>query len=225
MIGTLVNAAAIIVGSLLGLLAGKGLPKQIKDALMAGMGLCVIMIGLKGALGADNQMLVIFSVVIGGVLGAALRIEDRLDGLGKRLEARFSAGEEGSIGKGFVSASLIFCVGAMAIVGSMDSGLRGDHATLFAKAVLDGVISVVLASTLGPGVMLSAGAVFVYQGAIALLAQAIAPLLSDRAIQEMSAVGGLLIVGIGLNMLRKQHIPVGNLLPSVFMPLALTLIM
>lgn len=221
----MVNAAAIIAGALLGMLVRKGLPERIKDALMAGMGLCVILIGLKGALGTGSEMLVIISVVLGGALGAALRIEDRLEWVGQKLQARFSSDPDSSIGKGFVTASLIFCVGAMAIVGSMDSGLRGDHSTLFAKAVLDGVMSVVLASTLGIGVALSAAAVFLYQGAIALLAQAIAPLLTERMITEMSAVGGLLIVGIGLNMLRKQHIPVGNLLPAVFMPLLLVLMM
>lgn len=225
MVGTLVNAAAIIAGALLGVLLRRGLSEKIKDALMSGMGLCVVLIGFRGALQTGSEMLVIFSVVLGGVLGAALGIEDRLDRFGKRLQARLSADPESSVGKGFVTASLIFCVGAMAIVGSMDSGLRGDHATLFAKSVLDGVMSVVLASTLGIGVMLSAAAVLAYQGSIALLAQVISPLLTERVITEMSAVGGLLIVGIGLNMLRKRHIPVGDLLPAVFMPLLLTLVM
>ena len=225
MIGTLVNAAAIIVGSLLGLLVRKGLPQRIKDALMAGMGLCVILIGLKGALGTGSEMLVILSVVLGGIIGAGLKIEYHLDRLGQRIQNRFTSDGDSSLGKGFVTATLIFCVGAMAIVGSMDSGLRGDHSTLFAKSVLDGVMSIVLASTLGPGVMLSAMAILIYQGGIALLAQAVAPMLTERVITEMSAVGGLLIMGIGLNMIRKQHIPVGDLLPAIFLPLLLTMVM
>ncbi len=209
----------------MGLLVRKGLPQRIKDALTAGMGLCVILIGLKGALSTGSEMLVILSVVLGGVIGAGLKIEYRLDRLGQRIQNRFSSDGESSLGKGFVTATLIFCVGAMAIVGSMDSGLRGDHSTLFAKSVLDGVMSIVLASTLGPGVMLSAVAILIYQGGIALLAQAVAPLLTERVITEMSAAGGLLIMGIGLNMIRKQHIPVGDLLPAIFMPLLLTLVM
>ena len=225
MIGTLVNAAAIIVGSLLGLLVRKGLPQRIKDALMASMGLCVILIGLKGALGTGSEMLVILSVVLGGIIGAGLKIEYHLDRLGQRIQNRFASEGDSSFGKGFVNATLIFCVGAMAIVGSMDSGLRGDHSTLFAKSVLDGVMSIVLASTLGPGVMLSAVAILIYQGGIALLAQAVAPMLTERVITEMSAVGGLLIMGIGLNMIRKQHIPVGDLLPAIFLPLLLTMVM
>lgn len=225
MIGTLINVAAVIAGSLIGLFLRRGLPKQLRDTLMAGMGLCVIVIGLKGALGTGNEMLVILSVVLGGCVGVALQIEKHLDQLGSRLEKKFSAAGDGNFGKGFVTASLMFCVGAMAIVGSMDSGLRGDHSTLMAKSVLDGVASIILSSTLGPGVMLSALAVLIYQGGIALLAQAIQPLLTERVITEMSAVGGVLIMAIGLNMLRKEHIPVGNLLPGVFLPLLLTLVM
>ena len=225
MVGTLVNAGAIVLGSVIGLLVRRGLPQRIKDALMSGMGLCVILIGLKGALGTGSEMLVILSVVLGGIIGAGLKIEYRLDRLGQRIQARFASEGDSSFGKGFVNATLIFCVGAMAIVGSMDSGLRGDHSTLLAKSVLDGVMSIVLASTLGPGVALSAVAILLYQGSMTLLAQAVAPLLTDRVIAEMSAVGGLLIVGIGLNMIRKQHIPVGDLLPAIFLPLLLTRLM
>lgn len=225
MIGTLVNVAAILAGGLLGLLLRKGLPEKLRNTVMLGMGLCVIMIGLKGALGTGNEMLVILSVVAGGIIGVLLKIEERLDRLGARLQKRFSSAEGDSFGKGFVTATLMYCVGAMAIVGSMDSGLRGDHSTLFAKSVLDGVSSVILTGTLGPGVLLSAVPVLIYQGGIALLAQAVEPLLSDRVVTEMSAVGGVLILGIGLNMIRKDHIPVGDLLPAVFMPLLLTLIM
>ena len=225
MIGTIINAAAIILGSLLGLLLRKGIPQQLKDTLISGMGLCVMLIGVQGALGTENVMLVILAIVIGGCIGVALQIEKRLDRLGQKLQQRFSRGADDSFGKGFVTASLMFCVGAMAIVGSLDSGLRGDHSTLIAKSILDGVSSIILTSTLGPGVMLSAVAILIYQGSIALLAQFVAPILTDRAIAEMSAVGGLLIVGLGLNMIRKDHIPVGDLLPAILTPLALIYIL
>lgn len=225
MIGTLVNVAAVIAGSLLGLFLRKGLPQKLRDTLMTGMGLCVMLIGIKGALKTSNEMIVILSIVIGGCLGVWMKIEERLDHLGARLEKKFASEGEGNFGKGFVTASLMYCVGAMAIVGSMDSGLRGDHSTLFAKSILDGVSSIILASTLGMGVMLSALSILLYQGSIALLAQVVAPLLTEAAIAEMSAVGGLLILGIGLNMIRKSHIPVGDLLPSMFIPILLTLFM
>ena len=221
MIGTLINAAAIIVGSLIGLLLRKGIPQQLKDTLMKGMGLCVMLIGIQGALKTENVMLVILAIVIGGVIGVLLHIERGLDRLGQKLQKRFAHGEDDSFGKGFVTASLMYCVGAMAIVGSLDSGLRGDHSTLIAKSILDGVNSIILASTMGPGVMLSALAVLLYQGSIALLAQVVQPILTDRAVTEMSAVGGLLIMGIGLNMIRKDHIPVGDMLPAILTPLFL----
>lgn len=221
MIGTLVNVAAVLMGSLIGLLIRRGLPERMKDALMKGLGLCVMVIGLQGALKTENVMLLIISIVLGGVIGVLLQIEKRLDKLGTRLETIFSKEGDGRFGKGFVTASLMYCVGAMAIVGSLDSGLRGDHSTLIAKSILDGVNSIILASTLGPGVMLSAVSVLLYQGSIALLAQVIQPILTERAITEMSAVGGVLILGIGLNMIRKERIPVGDLLLAILMPLFL----
>lgn len=226
MVGTLINAAAIIVGSLLGLLFGSKISDSMKRVLQLGIGLCVIVIGLQSALETGNTMLVIVSVVLGGVAGSLLKIEKRLDAMGEKLQKRFSAGQS-KVGEGFVTATLIFCVGAMAVTGALDSGLRGDHSTLVAKSMLDGVTSMILASTLGWGVMLSALAVFIYQGGIALAASLIAPLLSNaRTITEMSAVGGVLIMGIGLNMIgNKEHIPVGDLLPAIFMPLFLVLFM
>lgn len=225
MIGTLINAAAVIAGSLLGLLFGKKITDEMRNVLQLGVGLCVLVIGLQGALGTGNICLVIVAVVLGGVCGCLMKIEKRLDRMGEKLQRRFQ--NSGRVGEGFVTATLIFCVGAMAVTGSLDSGLRGDHSTLIAKAVLDGVTSMVLASTLGIGVMLSALSIFVYQGSIALAASLIAPLLSNaRMIAEMSAVGGVLIMGIGFNMLGlKERIPVGNLLPAIFMPAFLIYLM
>lgn len=219
MLGTLINTLTILSGSLLGLALRRGLPEKLRGVLTQGLGLCVLLIGARGAFKTENEMIVILSIVLGGALGALIGIEKRLDAFGALVRRRFSKQAGGAdIGKGFVTATLMFCVGSMAIVGSMDAGLKGDYATLLAKSVLDGVTSMILASTLGPGVMLSAAAVLIYQGAITLLSQTVAPLLNDRVIAEMSAVGGLLIIGIGLNMLRDKHIPVGDMLPAIFLP-------
>lgn len=221
MIGTFINAGAILLGTLIGLLLRKGIPQRLQDTISQGQGLCVILIGLSSAIKTADITCVIICMVVGCLLGAWIDIEQRLNTLGKAIERRVSPdGAEGSIAKGFVTASLVFCVGAMAIVGSMDSGLRGDHSTLIAKSILDGVFAIIFTSSLGIGVGLSALAVLVYQGAIALLAIWIEPLLTTPIITEMSAVGGLLIMGIGLNMIYDKHIPVGNMLPAIFMPMA-----
>ena len=222
MIGTLINAAAIILGTVIGLLLRKGIPQRLQDTIGQGQGLCVILIGLSSALKTADITCVIICMVLGCLLGAWIDIERRLNDLGMTIERRVSPNNaEGSIAKGFVTASLVFCVGAMAIVGSMDSGLRGDHSTLIAKSILDGVFAMIFTSSLGWGVGLSALAVLVYQGSIALLAMWIEPLLTTPIITEMSAVGGLLIMAIGLNMVYdKQRIPVGNMLPAIFLPIA-----
>lgn len=221
MIGTLINVAAIIVGSSLGLLLKRSFRKNVSDVVLQGLGLCVVLIGLTGALKTDNVLLMILSVVAGGVIGAIIGIGRRLNDLGEYAQRKLVRNEQASdstFAKGFVTASLVFCVGAMAVVGALDSGIRGDHSTLIAKSALDGVASVVFASALGPGVMLSAIPVLVYQGAIALLGNVVAPMLSTAVVQEMSAVGGLLIVGVGLNMLIKSEIMVADLLPAIFIP-------
>lgn len=219
MLGTLVNVGTILLGSALGLLLRKGLPQRLRDTVMQGLGLCVILIGLSGAIETADTMCVILSVVIGGLVGAAVNIERRLENLGNLAQRKLARGGDG-FARGFVTASLVYCVGAMAIMGALDSGLKGDYDTLIAKSALDGISAVIFASTLGPGVAFSAVAVLVYQGAITLMAGWLKPLLTDAIITEMSAVGGLLIVGIGLNMLFDKHIAVGNLLPAIFVPMA-----
>jgi uncharacterized protein len=220
MIGTIINVAAILVGSALGLLLKRNFRKHIADVVMQGLGLCVTLIGLSGALKTDNVLLMILSVVLGGVIGALIGIDRRLNDLGTYAQRKLTrnTGEDNTFARAFVTASLVFCVGAMAVVGALDSGIRGDHSTLIAKSALDGVASIVFASALGPGVMLSAVPVLLYQGSIALLGNLVAPLLSDVVVQEMSAVGGLLIVGIGLNMLLKSEIKVADLLPAILVP-------
>lgn len=225
MLGTLVNAGTVVIGSLIGLLLRRRLSQRYSQTLTQGLALCVIVIGIQMALQSSNTITVVVSVALGALSGTWINIEGRLNRLGEKLQTRFSHSDEnGGFSKGFMSASLLFCVGAMAIVGALDSGLRGDHATLYAKSLLDFVSSIFLAGSYGIGVMLSAGSVLIYQGAITLLARVIAPILTEGAVAEMSAVGGVLIIGVGLNTLRKEHIPVGNMLPGIFMPLLLLLV-
>lgn len=219
MIGTIINAVLVLIGGGLGLLLRKGIPDRVKDTVMQGLSLVVIVIGLSGALKTQDMLGMIICIVIGGLMGSLIDIEKRLDQLGAFAEKKLG-GEDGSVSKGFVTASLVFCVGAMAIVGSLDSGLRGDHSTLIAKGVIDAVTAMFFASALGAGVLLSAAAIFVYQGAIALLAGLLSPALTDVVITEMSAVGGLLIAGVGINLMSTLHIKVGNLLPAIFLPMA-----
>ena len=221
MIGTLINVAAILIGSTIGLLLKRSFRQSMADVVMQGLGLCVMLIGFTGALKTDNVLLMILSVVLGGVIGSLIGIGRRLNDVGEfaqRKLIRAENSENNTFAKAFVTASLVFCVGAMAVVGALDSGIRGDHSTLIAKSALDGVASIVFASALGPGVILSALPVLLYQGSIALLGNLVAPLLGTLVVQEMSAVGGLLIIGVGLNMLIKSEIQVADLLPAIFIP-------
>jgi len=212
-LGTIVNAAAICAGTLLGVLLRSGIPNKYKETSGIAIGLAIVLIGLKGAWETNNSLILIASLVLGGLVGEALRIEDRLQRFGQRAERLLGKG--GNVGEAFVTATLVYCVGAMAIMGSLQSGLTGNHETLFAKSLLDGISSIFFASTLGMGVALSALSVLVYQGAITLGAQWISVLISEAMITEMSAVGGILVVAIGLNILEMKKIRVGNLLPSI----------
>lgn len=218
MLGTIVNTLAIIAGSLLGIVFRGGIPNKYQVTIMQALSLAVILIGLKMAFKTDAILLVIFSLVIGSILGEFLRIEERLENLGKRLETKFAKSGNG-IAKGFVVASLVYCVGSMAIVGSMESGLTGNHQTLFAKSALDGLSSIIFASTFGIGVLFSSISVFLYQGIITLTASLMKPFLIPPVINQMSGVGGLLIMAIGFNLLEIKIIKVGNMLPAIFIPL------
>lgn len=215
MLGTLVNAGAIVLGSFLGLLLKKGLPEKITDAIMKGVALCVLYIGLDGCLEGDNALIAILSIVLGALVGTALDLDGWLCSLGDYMERKLQAGG-GSFSTAFVTASLLFCVGAMAVVGSLQSGLTGNHTMLYTKSMLDGISSVVFAATLGPGVLMAGVAVLLYQGAITLLAQALAPVLNDAVVAEMTCVGSLLIIGLGLNMLGVTKLKVMNYVPAVF---------
>lgn len=222
MIGVFVNMGTVLVGTLIGCLFGKRIPERVKETLFKALGLCTLLIGVKGALETKDIMGVIVCMVLGTLLGSVVGIENGLLKLGEKAQRLLGAKEEGdhSVAKAFVTTSLLFCVGAMAIVGSLDSGLSGNHTTVLAKSALDGVASIVFASTLGPGVALSVLAIFIYQGGITLLAGTLAPVLSSSVIAEMSAIGSLLVVAISLNMLADAKIKIGDMLPVIFLPMA-----
>ncbi len=219
MLGVFANAAAIVFGGLLGCLLKGGISKRFSETINCALALCVIIIGVGGALKAQNTLLMIASVVIGSAAGEALRIERGIERLGDWAQAKLGKGQTG-FSAGFVNASLLFCIGAMAVVGALEAGLQNKPDTLLAKAALDGVFSIILASTYGVGVVFSAVPILIYQGGIALLAGVIAPLMTDALINEMSAVGSLLIIGIGVNSLGCMHerIRVGNMLPAILVP-------
>ena len=227
MTGTIVNTIAVIMGSLIGLLLKKGIPQRFSDSVMKAVALCVIYIGIDGVLKGENVLITIISMVAGVLLGEMLKLDDGINNLGKKLEEKVSKGSEnqGSIAKAFVTASLLFCVGAMTIVGSLESGISGNHEILFSKSLLDFISSIIFAASLGIGVMFSAVFVFVYQGAITLLAQFIGPFLGDAVIAEMTCAGSLLIIALGLNMLGVTKLKVMNYIPAVFLPILLCLFM
>ena len=218
MLGTVVNTAAIIIGGAAGLIFRKGIPKRINNTMLNAMGLAVLLIGFKGALQADDPIVVIICLAAGTVIGELCGIEERLQNLGNRIEKLMAASGQG-VAKGFVNGSLLYCVGAMAIVGSLESGLAGNNQILFAKSIIDGVASLIFASTMGVGILLSSVSVFIYQGTITLGASFVESLLVPEVVTNMSSVGGLLIVGLGFNMMDIKQIPVANMLPAVFIPI------
>lgn len=222
MTGTLLNAGAIVAGAGVGVMLTRGLPDQVRRAVMQGIGLAVILVGIRMALQGQEPLILIGSLVIGGVFGASLDLEGRLTRMGNRLEHMFGQGE-GRFAQGFVTATLVYCVGAMAIMGALEDGLTGKYDTLAAKSMLDGISAVVFSSSLGIGVAFSAVPVLLYQGGISLLANRISPLLTEGMITEMTTVGGALILGIGLNLIEATKIKVANLLPAVIVVPALVL--
>lgn len=218
LLGTLVNAVAIVAGALLGRLLTR-IPESIRQTVMQGIGLAVIVLGIKMALGTDNILLLIVSIVVGAIMGEWIRIDHGLNQMGKWLERKVGGNKEGSIATGFVTATLVYCIGAMGVLGALDSGLRNNHDILYTKALLDGFSAILFTSTLGIGVLFSAIPVFVYQGLIALLSTQINNLVSqemlDAILLEVTAVGGLMIIAIGINILELKKIQVANMLPAL----------
>ncbi len=220
--GAVVNALAVFVGSAVGLLLKKGLPERMGDSVMKALSLCVIYIGISGAFEGENVLIAIISMAVGTVIGELLNLNARIEGLGQLLQNRFqSKDSQVSVAEGFVTSSLLFCTGAMTIVGSLQSGLSLDHSTLFAKSLIDGIAAVVLASSLGFGVLFAGVLCLVYEGGLAVCAQFIAPFLTTSVINEMTCVGSLLIMGVAINMLFKNKICVMNSIPAVFLPILL----
>lgn len=226
MLGVFVNVATVFIGSLVGLLLKKGIPDKVTGALMAGIGLCTIYIGISGALNGENTLVLILSMAIGTIIGTLLDIDGQLNRLAAYVESKFKQ-ENGqvTVAEGVVTASLLFCVGAMTIVGSLQAGLTGDCEMLFTKATLDLISSCVLAASLGIGVMLSDIFVFVFQGGLVLLARVIAPFLTDYAIHEMTCAGSVLIIALGLNLIGVTKIKVANYLPVLLIPPILCMFM
>lgn len=225
MLGTIINTLSIIVGALIGLFVNGKISKNINETIMNGLALCVIYIGISGALKGNNTMVIIISIAVGGLIGELIDIDRKLESFGDKIEKKFNKNNSNiSISQGFVSATLLFCVGAMAIVGSLESGLNNNHSTLYAKSLLDGITSIIFTSTLGIGVMLSAFAVFIYQGSITLMAGFLSSFLNDVAINNMTAVGSILIMGLGLNILGVTKIKISNLLPSIIVAVVLSLL-
>lgn len=220
--GTIVNAAGILVGCAAGLAVGKFIPDRISTSITRGIGLCVLYVGISGTLAGEKTLVMILSMVLGVIVGELLRLDDRLNTLGAAIERRFSkGGATGRLADGFITTTLLYCVGAMAIVGALESGLTGNHTTLYAKTVLDTVSSVVYGSSLGVGVAFSAVPVLLYQGGITLCASLLAPVLTDPIVAEMKCVGSLLIVAMSFNMLGLTKLKVMNYLPAMFFPILL----
>jgi len=218
MLGTIVNVVAIITGALLGILIKSGIKEDYKNTIMDGIGLSVVIIGIISGIETDNIILIVGSIVLGSVIGEIIGIEEGLDKLGSFMQDKLGK-EDSNFSRGFVTASLVYCIGAMAIVGALESGLAGNHETLFAKSILDGISAIIFASTLGIGVAFSAIPVLIYQGGITLLADLVKNILTPIIINEISAVGGVLILAIGINILNIKKIRVGNMLPAVFIPI------
>lgn len=230
-LGTIINVFTIIIGSTLGILLHNVIPQRLQSTVTSGVGLSVCFVGISGVIskmlvpaegGFDTKdtMLMIASLVLGAFVGELLNIEKQLERFANFCKRHFKPKKGNArFTEGFVSASLLFCVGAMAIVGSLEDGLSGDYTTLFAKSLMDGTISIFFAATMGIGVMLSIIPVAIYQGGITLLAGVIKPLLSDTLIGQLSLIGSVLIFAIGLNMCANTKIKTGNLLPAVLVPI------
>lgn len=217
MLGVIVNTVAVIVGSAIGLVCNKGIPERITKAVMIGIGLCTLYIGISGVLECNDTFTLIISVVLGAILGTLLKIDSGINKLGEIISAKFvKKGSGGSVAEGFVTACLLFCIGAMTITGSIEAGLNNNNDLLLTKSLLDFISSIMLSVSLGIGVMFAAAFVFVFQGALVLLAQQLSSVLTDTAIvTAITSTGALLILALGLNILGITKIKVADYLPSL----------
>jgi uncharacterized membrane protein YqgA involved in biofilm formation len=224
LLGTVINVAAIAGGTLAGLLLGRRLSKPISSIMIQALGLMVMLVGGKMIMTATNPLVVLVSLVVGAVLGEWLGIERRLDQIGSKVEKRFSR-KGGTFAKAFVTASLLFCVGPLAVLGALQDGLTGDISLLLTKSGLDGISSIAFAATLGIGVLFSTIPLLLYQGGITLGASMLEPYLSTAVVNAITATGGLLVIGIGLNILQVAKIRVGNMLPAILIAALLSVVL
>ena len=216
MLGVIVNVITVILGSCIGLLFKKGIPEKVSLAAMTGLGACTLYIGISGSLCGENVLILIASVVLGAISGTLLNIDGSINRLAKKVETKFKKeGQSISFAEGLVTATLLFCVGSMTVTGSIQAGLTGDNSVLIAKAILDFVSSMMLAASLGFGVMLASVSVFVIQGGLVLVAGIIAPFMSTGAINEMTCAGSILIIMIGTNLMGITKIKVADFLPAI----------
>lgn len=226
MLGVIVNVITVIIGSSIGLLFKKSIPEKVSHAAMIGLGACTLYIGISGSLSGENALILIAATVMGAIVGTLLNIDGAINKLASKVEAKFKReGNNVSVAEGIITATLLFCVGSMTVTGSIQAGLTGDNSLLITKAMLDLVSSMMLASSLGIGVLLSAVAVLVIQGGLVLLAGLIAPLMSTGAINEMTCAGSLLIIMIGTNLMGITKIKVADFLPAIlFAPIIYNII-
>ena len=219
MLGNFVNVAAILGGSLLGFIFKKKINKNTSASVFRVLGLCVLYIGIAGVLETENPLLLIVSMAIGTVIGETLDIEGFLERTSQKLETMLKADEGSGLKEGFLTATLLFCVGSMAIIGPIESALTGNHTTLFAKSVLDGISSIVFAGTIGAaGVALSSLPLFTYQGSIAIFAGILKPFMTPELITALASTGSLMILGLGLNMVLDAKLKISNMLPALLVP-------
>lgn len=218
MLGTIVNVGAIIFGGIIGLLLKGGLPDRFRNSLMQALALSLMIIGIMGAIKTSDSILVLICLVVGTIIGEAINIDKRLEMFGDKVKNSFSKDGDSKFAEGFITGSLVYCVGAMAIVGTINSVMQGDNSILYTKAVLDSILALLFTSIYGVSTIFGAITVLVYQGALLILAGVIAPFLSAAAITEMGAVGGVLIFGVGINVMEIKHIKVANMLPAIFLP-------
>ncbi len=217
LLGAIANGLSIVLGGIIGTKAGKLIPDRHSQLILASLQIVVLILGITIAIKSENILIVVISIVVGGLLGETMDLDKKMRDLGDYLQSKVKSSES-NISSGFVSASLVFCVGSMAILASIESGIRGDHSIHFTKAIIDGVLAIFFASTLGIGVSLSGAAVFLYQGGMTLLASLIAPYITTEIMTEVSATGGVLLIALALTMMEIKQIKVANLIPALIVP-------
>jgi uncharacterized membrane protein YqgA involved in biofilm formation len=221
MIGVIANTIAVLIGGFIGLLGKKVIPETWNDIIIKGIGLIAIYVGITGALEGDNTLVVIMSIVFGAMIGEACKFEERMNGFAEKVERRFdSKGGSSNFAEGFITASLLMCVGALTVVGSLNAGLKGDNSLLFTKTAMDGVSAIMFTASMGIGVIFASIPVLVIEGGIVLLASAVAPVLTTDVVNNMTCAGSLLIIALGLNMTLGAKLKVMNYMPAVFLPIA-----